>query len=130
MGGKASSLKDLQTLVVPAVISLLLFLTGTYILLPAWRRYRARYAQYLPIDSLSSGTWSLRDRLTARLAAFANRREDRHLVPGAVDIDHRDEDVDDGEELGDVDDRMRRAIESHERVAGGRPDNHRRLSRE
>lgn len=122
----------LQTLVVPAVISLLFFLLLTYILLPAWRRYRARYAQYLPIDSFASRTWSLRDRLATRIATFANRREDRHLGPGALGIDHRDEQIDDGEgeELGDVDGHMRRAIESHVRAMGARVDNTRRLSRE
>lgn len=46
-------------------------------------------------------------------------------------IDHQDEQIDDGEgeELGEVDEQMRRVIESHERSAqrGGET---RRLSRE
>ena len=132
MAEATNSDRNLQTLFIPAVISLLLFLLVTYLLLPAWRRYRARYSQYLPIDSLTSRTSSLRDRLTAHIATFANRREDRHLASGALNIDHQDEQIDDGEgeELGHVDGHLRRAIESHERAMGTRPDNARRLSRE
>jgi hypothetical protein len=127
MGDKHGILK---TLVIPALISLALFVTFTYAFIPLYRRYRARYAQYLPIDSISSTTLSLRDRITARIATFANRREDRHLSEGARAIDHRDESIDAAEELNDVDDHMRLVIESHARSNSNRPDNTRRLSRE
>lgn len=121
-----------QTLVIPAFISLGIFVVFTYAIIPLYRRYRARYSQYLPIDSFSTTTLSLRDRITARLATFANRREDRHLGDEARAIDHRDESIDGGEELGNVemDDHMRLVIQSHARSTAGRPDNTRRLSRE
>lgn len=122
-----------QTLLLPAVISLVLFLSLTYVLLPLYRRTRARYSQYLPVNQPSWGetTSNWRDRLVTRLARFANRREDRYMSGEARAIDHRDEQIDDseGEELGEVDEQMRRVIESHERTAQ-RAGETRRLSRE
>lgn len=64
-----------QTLIVPAIVSLLIFLLTTYVLLPFWRRYRARYAQYLPLDSLSNQTSSLRHRIVNRIAAWRSSSE-------------------------------------------------------
>ncbi|KAJ4136053.1 hypothetical protein NW768_003661 [Fusarium equiseti] len=114
----------IKTLVVPAVISLLLFILLTYVLIPLWRRY-ARYSQYLPLDTLSSQTSSLRERLTARIAAWRSNRG----VAFASDDDFDDGlDDDDGEELGNVDEATWRQMEADTRAA--RPDNTRRLSRE
>lgn len=39
-------------------------------MLPLWRRYRNRYSQYLPLDSFSSQTASLRDRFSHALASL------------------------------------------------------------
>ncbi|CAH0005376.1 unnamed protein product [Clonostachys byssicola] len=119
MGEKLSILK---TLVIPAIVSLLIFLLLTYIVIPLYRRYN----QYIPLGSVSPV--SLRDRLLTRIAAIANRREDSYLTPDAQTIDHNDEQIDEGEELGDVDDHMRLVIASHARAT--RQDTTRRLSRD
>lgn len=122
-----------QTLLLPAIFSLTLFLALTYVLLPLFRRTRARYSQYLPVNqpSWAETTTNWRDRLVTRLARFANRREDRYMSGEARAIDHGDEQIDEGEgeELGEVDEQMRRVIESHQRT-GQRGAETRRLSRE
>ncbi|KAF4963541.1 hypothetical protein FSARC_8478 [Fusarium sarcochroum] len=114
----------IKTLIVPAVISLLLFVLLNYVFIPLWRRY-ARYSQYLPLDTLSSQTSSLRQRITSRIATWRSNRS----VASASDVDSDDGlDDDDGEELGDVDEATWRQMEADTRAA--RPDNTRRLSRE
>ncbi|EEU44465.1 uncharacterized protein NECHADRAFT_85031 [Fusarium vanettenii 77-13-4] len=121
MGASTSVIK---TLAVPAVVSLILFLLSTYVLIPLWRRY-ARYSQYLPLDSLSSQTLSLRDRITSRISAWRSNRN----APFASDTGSEDGlDDEDGEELGHVDDATWRQMEADTRPA--RPDNTRRLSRD
>jgi hypothetical protein len=118
-----------QTLIIPALISLIIYLSSTYILLPLWQRHRSRTAHYLPLapslDSLSSRTSSIR----ARLQSLAGR----YLVPSswrrrtdivsAEDDDDEGLDFEDGEELGSV--RLDR-----ERRHGRGGDDVRRLSRE
>ncbi|GKU01977.1 hypothetical protein FLAG1_03098 [Fusarium langsethiae] len=114
----------IKTLIVPAVISLLLFILLTYVLIPLWRRY-ARYSQYLPLDTLSSHTSSLRERITARVAAWRSNRDVAFASDDGLD-DGLDDD--DGEELGNVDEATWRQMEADTRAA--RPDNARRLSRD
>ncbi|CEI68976.1 hypothetical protein FSHL1_011074 [Fusarium sambucinum] len=119
-----ATMSVIKTLIVPAVISLLLFILLTYVLIPLWRRY-ARYSQYLPLDTLSSHTSSLRERITARVAAWRSNRD----VTFASDDGFDDGlDGDDGEELGNVDEATWRQMEADTRAA--RPDNARRLSRD
>ncbi|RSL93157.1 hypothetical protein CEP52_013394 [Fusarium oligoseptatum] len=121
MGASTSMIK---TLAVPAVVSLILFLLSTYVLIPLWRRY-ARYSQYLPLDSLSSQTLSLRDRITSRISAWRlNRNATFSSDTGSED----GLDDEDGEELGHVDEATWRQMEADTRAA--RPDNTRRLSRD
>ncbi|KAH7008478.1 hypothetical protein EDB80DRAFT_438009 [Ilyonectria destructans] len=123
-----ATISVIKTLIVPAVISLILFVLLTYLVIPAWRRYRNRYSQYLPLDSLSSQTSSLRQRITDRLASipFPTRwRPQGNLVFVGGDIS---DDEDDGEELGDVDDETWRAMENDAQAR--QPDNTRRLSRD
>ncbi|SPJ79412.1 uncharacterized protein FTOL_07803 [Fusarium torulosum] len=116
----------IKTLVVPAVISLLLFILFTYVLIPLWHRY-ARYSQYLPLDTLSSQTSSLRQRITSRIATW---RSNRGVAFASDDLsdDGLGDDDDDGEELGNVDEDTWRQMEADTRAA--RPDNNRRLSRD
>jgi hypothetical protein len=114
-----------QTLVVPAVISLLLFLVLTFIVVPLWRYYRLRYGQYLPLDSITSHTTSLRQRVTDSLVQFMVNppwRRNRGPVPA------EDNDLEEGEELDVVDDDMWDAVDS--RIQTGPPDTTSRLSRE
>ncbi|CAF3458168.1 hypothetical protein SNK05_011223 [Fusarium graminearum] len=118
-----TTMSVIKTLIIPAVISLILFILLTYILIPLWRRY-ARYSQYLPLDTLSSHTSSLRERITARVAAWRSNRD----VAFASDDGSDDGIGDDGEELGNVDEATWRQMEADTRAA--RPDNARRLSRD
>jgi hypothetical protein len=132
MGNPISVIK---TLAIPAVISLILFLLSTHVLIPFYRRYHARYAQYLPLDTISHQTSSLRERITHWIAA----RHQRFMVVGggssAIDDDDDDDDDlalringNDDEELTVVD-----AIAMGGRVpirGAVREDHTRRLSRE
>ncbi|KAM5383554.1 hypothetical protein ACJZ2D_002003 [Fusarium nematophilum] len=119
-----ATMSVIKTLIVPAVISLLLFILFTYVLIPVWRRY-ARYSQYLPLDSLSSQTSSLWERITSRVAAWRSNRDVAFASDPGSDDGLDDED---GEELGHVDEDTWRQMEADTRAA--RPDNARRLSRE
>ncbi|KAH7318334.1 hypothetical protein B0I35DRAFT_409240 [Stachybotrys elegans] len=125
-----SSVNTLKLLIIPAVISLLLFLVLTFVIVPVWRYYRTRYGQYLPLDTITSHTLSWRQRIHERMVqaaiASSNWRRDRaNSDPsgGVSDID-----LEDGEELDSVDQATRAAIERQSRTS--RPDNSRRLSRD
>ena len=105
--------------------------------MPAWRRYRARYAQYLPIDSISQHTSGLRSRITSRLTGlfvpWSWRREVAHGGDGDVVFasgrpSAESAVTEEGEELDEVDEDMLRAIERHRQTY--RQDHERRLSRE
>lgn len=118
-----------QTLIVPAVISLLLFLVSTFVLLPLWQRYRNRYSQYLPLETISNQTLSLRGRMQGAMVRFMSpstwrvRAADRVVVAGRASFDSED-----GEELDEVDDIVARAVVDQAR--GNNADSTRRLSRE
>lgn len=134
---------------IPAVISLILFLVSTYALIPLWRRYRARYSQYIPLDRISDHTSTIRGRVQDALARWlmpANWRwqfapRDR-LVVGGFDIGigggggGSGDDVSseagfssDGEELDIVPAAAHRHAFSLD-ARGEPPDTTRRLSRE
>ncbi|ROT42135.1 hypothetical protein SODALDRAFT_8210 [Sodiomyces alkalinus F11] len=128
MGDKTA----LKPLLVTAAVSLLLFLIGTYVALPVWRRARQRYAQYIPLDSLSSQTSSFRQRVQNGLSQFAANPFWRRNPSGGtvVDGDAFDDGVasEDGEELGHVDPNSRRRLAEDAQRNG--PDNTGRLSRD
>ncbi|EQL01679.1 hypothetical protein G6O67_003029 [Ophiocordyceps sinensis] len=128
MASSDTTLSLAKTLVVPAVISLVIFLILTFVLVPIWRRYRNRYAQYLPLDSISERTSSLRHRIMGRFAGFgpfATFIGDRNVfAPNSA----LDDEADDGEELDEVDEDVWRAIERH--VPAVQSDNTQRLSRD
>ncbi|EER29005.1 hypothetical protein D8B26_000745 [Coccidioides posadasii str. Silveira] len=65
-----SSLSVVKTLFVPALISLGLYILLFYAVIPFVRRYRQRYAQYLPLHTISAHTSSLRDRASDALMRF------------------------------------------------------------
>ncbi|KAK7745676.1 hypothetical protein SLS62_009717 [Diatrype stigma] len=133
MGSNAvGALKIPQSLAIPAVISLILFLLSTYLLIPLWRRYRSRYSQYIPLDRISDHTSTIRGRIQEILT--------RWLVPSNWHLSPRDRLVigddasdagfssDDGEELDIVPAGHRHAFSLDTRHEP--PDSTRRLSRE
>ena len=119
-----------QTLIIPAIISLILFIISTYVFYPLWQRYRSRYNNYLPLDSISSQTSSIRARVQDAIARLiVPSLWSRSLTDRLVVAENGSEggfDSDDGEELGDVHESTRGA--SHHR--GNSLDSTGRLSRE
>ncbi|KAK3686017.1 hypothetical protein B0T22DRAFT_238677 [Podospora appendiculata] len=111
MGSTGSTFSVIKTLIIPALISLIIFLLSTFVIIPLWQRYRNRYSQYLPLDSITSGTSSIRARIQNGIArwlvpsAWRQRLQDRLVV-----AEHGSDagfDSDDGEELGEVDESRR-----------------------
>ncbi|KAG7289021.1 hypothetical protein NEMBOFW57_005382 [Staphylotrichum longicolle] len=126
MGATFSAVK---TLIVPALISLLLFLVSTFVLLPLWRRYRERYSQYLPLETISNQTQSLRGRVQGAIVRFMAPSAWRaRASDGVVVADRNSFDSEDGEELGTVDETAARTVVDQQR--GSAIDSQRRLSRD
>jgi hypothetical protein len=103
-------------LIIPAIISLILYLVVSYIIVPVWKRYRARYSQYLPLESISTQTTSFRQRVQGAFARYllpsslrSGLGHDRYAV-SAQDVPGSDFDEEEGEELFDVDDNRREAL--------------------
>ncbi|KAM0324134.1 hypothetical protein ACHAQA_008326 [Verticillium albo-atrum] len=123
----------LKVLIVPAVISLILFLSLTYILVPLWRKTRERYGQYVPVHAIQSHTLSFGQRVRSGVSGIMERSIWRRNASQGVaigDDDHSDDGFasDDGEELGQVNPNTRQAIAEDARRT--RPENTRRLSRD
>lgn len=123
-----------QTLIIPALISLILYLIISYAIVPIWKRYRGRYNNYLPLDSITTRTTSLRHRIQnavfSRLIPSTWRRDfggERYAV-SAEDGTGSDFDDEEGEELYEVDDGHREALSLDARR--GRDIDGRRLSRD
>ncbi|KAK6069243.1 hypothetical protein SCUP515_09126 [Seiridium cupressi] len=128
-----STLLAIKTLIVPAVISLILFIVCSYILIPLWRQYRQRYSHYLPLESISSHTTSFRVRMqnavTKWLVPARWRVGLRERLVAAEGSD-ADFDSDDGEELGDVNEDGRHALSLDTSGRTEHIDSNRRLSRD
>ncbi|KAK4105016.1 hypothetical protein N658DRAFT_493132 [Parathielavia hyrcaniae] len=108
MGATVSAIK---TLIVPAIISLLLFLVLTFVLLPLWQRYRNRYSHYLPLETISNQTLSLRGRMQGAMVRFLAPSVWRARVSDRVVVaDRTSSDSEDGEELGEVDETTVRQV--------------------
>ncbi|PYH38472.1 uncharacterized protein BO87DRAFT_327137 [Aspergillus neoniger CBS 115656] len=56
-----------KTIIIPAVISLTLYLLFSFVIIPFFRRYHQRYSQYLPLHTISAHTTTLRDRIADAL---------------------------------------------------------------
>ncbi|KAI0190124.1 hypothetical protein F4808DRAFT_444952 [Astrocystis sublimbata] len=128
-----STISVIKTLLAPAIISLVLFLVISYLLVPLWRNYRNRYSQYLPLDTISSQTTSLRIRMQNAIARWIVaasqwrlRRRDR--MADADDESEVEFGSEVGEELSAVSDDRRHALslDAHHQLA----DSNRRLSRD
>ncbi|OKL56940.1 hypothetical protein UA08_07913 [Talaromyces atroroseus] len=59
-----------MTLIIPALISLAIYLLFSYLIIPFFRRYRQRYSQYLPLSRISAHTLPLRERIGDALMHF------------------------------------------------------------
>ncbi|KAI2629067.1 hypothetical protein GGS26DRAFT_112007 [Hypomontagnella submonticulosa] len=129
-----STISVVKTLIIPAVISLILFLLSTYVLVPLWRHYRARYSQYLPLDTISNHTSSLRGRVQDAIGRWIVPSRWRfsardRMVVGADDASDLGFSSEEGEELDEVGDDRRHALslDTHNLE---RSDSMGRLSRE
>lgn len=126
-----------QTIFIPALISLTLYLVLSYLLLPFIRRHRHRYNQYVPLNSLAASTTSIRHRIYDGLVALFLPsswflwRDRGGLGDGSDRADEGDSltDAEEGEGMVGLqhDPRRREALE---RRASDFGDAERRLSRE
>lgn len=66
-------------IIIPALIAFALYALLSFLILPAIKRYRGRYDQYMPLQSvrnnLASGTLSIRERAAGILTAFVLPRD-------------------------------------------------------
>ncbi|CAK7219214.1 hypothetical protein SEUCBS140593_003815 [Sporothrix eucalyptigena] len=68
-----ATLSVIKTLFLPAIAALAVFLVFTFVIVPVWQHYRNRYSHYLPIDTLSNQTLSLRHRVQSSVSHFFSR---------------------------------------------------------
>jgi hypothetical protein len=132
----------LKTILIPLLVSAIIYALLTYAILPLIRRHRHRYNQYIPmpttLSNVSSRTSSIRRHLPSALSNlfllpvnWPFRR--RHVVDGSGGDHVHDEDELFDEEEGegmvgfDIDDRRREALEQRRSMMG---EEDRRLSRE
>jgi hypothetical protein len=83
-----------QTILIPAVIALTVYLLFSFVIIPYFWRYHQRYSQYLPLHSISAHTLSLRDRIADAVMRFflpASWRAGAHMA------DHENISIDDEE---------------------------------
>lgn len=126
-----------KTLLIPAFISLAIYLLFSYLILPLVRQHRHRYNHYLPLDTISSHTTSIRHRVldfvVSRIvpSTWARDRNSR-LVDGSGRL-HDDADSlfdeEEGEDMVgfDMDPRRREALDRRRSEAD---EGERRLSRD
>lgn len=118
-----------QTLVIPALISLILYLLVSYLIVPVWKHYRGRYSNYLPLDTISTHTTTWRQRAQSAVigmlvpSSWRSEFEQSQQAVSASDFDEEE-----GEELFEVDDNRREALSLDARR--GRDEHELRLSRD
>ncbi|KAI9763436.1 MAG: hypothetical protein M1840_000518 [Geoglossum simile] len=98
--------KTRQTILIPALISLVLYLLTTYVFLPLFRRHRQRYSQYLPLPPSSTRLRTTLFTLFPSQGFFSRRnRTRRHGADMGHSVDGGDiEDAIDGAESSVFDD--------------------------
>ncbi|EGE08088.1 hypothetical protein TEQG_07063 [Trichophyton equinum CBS 127.97] len=113
MGGATGVIK---TLFIPALISLVLYLTISFVIAPFIRLHRQRYSQYLPLHTISVHTTSLRDRTFDALMNITLPSSWRHrsLAHEQVSDSLFDDDGEDGYELSES---RREALDQERREA-------------
>ncbi|KAK0754786.1 hypothetical protein B0T18DRAFT_386608 [Schizothecium vesticola] len=123
-----ASFSVIKTLIIPAIISLALYLLSHFLLIPLWRHYHLRYSTYLPLDTIQTQTSSIRakvsDWIVRLIAKPLFSRSGATVV--VADPDSGASDSEDGEELGRVNQSARAAHGQN----SGSVDSSRRLSRD
>jgi hypothetical protein len=123
-----------QNLLIPALVSLLIYLILSYVIVPLWQRYRGRYSRYVPLEAISTHTSSARQRVQGLLVGFlvpSRWRSDYQSSRFAVSAQEGSDsafDGEDGEELFEITDGRREALSLDERR--GHDENGSRLSRD
>ena len=129
-----ATISVIKALIVPAVIALIIYILLSFVVVPLWQRYESRYSHYIPLDSITDRTSSLRHRLLGRIAQYLSpsswRRDRDHVAHGDMADGASDGgfDSEDGEELNNVLDDTGRRTELASR--SNRPDQTTRLSRD
>ncbi len=107
-----------QTVFIPALISLSIYLLLSYAIIPLYRQHRQRYAQYLPLETISQHTSSLRSRISNAIvrlllpsAWFNGRPPGGRYGPGEGDGSLFDEDEGEGLVGFDIDSQRREGLE-------------------
>jgi len=128
-----------KILFVPALVASALYVLLAHIVVPLYRRHHQRYAQYLPVDTISERTSSLRARLKAaisRLILPSSMRWSREVVDArraSISGDELAFGEEEGENLVGFDDfSARNRLQPGRDERGGRVeiDSQRRLSRD
>ncbi|PGH06608.1 hypothetical protein GX51_02235 [Blastomyces parvus] len=122
----AGSLDVARTLLFPALISLAVYLLLSFLIIPFIRRYRQRYAQYLPLHTVSAHASTLRERASDALMHFLlpSSWRQRQIFGvqnggGSVFDDEEGEDM-----VGfEIDESRREALDQRRR-SGGNNNNH------
>ncbi|KAM0710658.1 hypothetical protein Q7P35_001396 [Cladosporium inversicolor] len=77
-----------KILLIPALIATFLYLALAHALIPLLRKHRARYNQYLPLDTISSTSTTLRDRFSEFITRLARPPgQQGQIVDGREDAD-------------------------------------------
>ncbi|PYI23283.1 hypothetical protein BO86DRAFT_390460 [Aspergillus japonicus CBS 114.51] len=117
-----------KTMIIPAVISLTLYLLFSFVIIPFFRRYHQRYSQYLPLHTISAHTLTLRDRIADAIM--------RRFLPSSWQRQHladQDDNISIYDEEGEIMVGMDMDVERRgalERQRSAVIDSGRRLSRE
>jgi hypothetical protein len=107
--------------VIPAAIAFLIYLLLSYVVVPLWQRYRGRYSRYIPLDTITTHTTSLRQRFQDILTRLLLPSSWRSNLSGrfTASADDQGFDDEDGEELFEVDDNRREALSLDARRGDG-----------
>ncbi|EEH41316.1 hypothetical protein PAAG_03602 [Paracoccidioides lutzii Pb01] len=128
----AGLLQVVKTILIPALISLSVYLLLSLLILPFIRRHRQRYAHYLPLHTITAHTSTLRERISDALmrSLLPSSWRLRHSFGGSHDGDGGSVfDQEEGEDMVgfEMDVERREALE---RRRGDVVDSQRRLSRD
>ncbi|KAF2218762.1 hypothetical protein BDZ85DRAFT_269779 [Elsinoe ampelina] len=111
----------IHALLIPAGIAIVLYLSLSFLILPAIRRYRNRYDQYIPLQRVSNtvaaSTSTLRDRLADVVTRIALPHVRGRMLGRTIVQQGRDDSLEDlyaleeGEELEDFIERAEHSVD-------------------